>query len=290
MDDLARRSTRPRRPGARPARHRSCRQRRRRPPRGPPGTGRSGRRVDRVRQGCVMRAPWRAGARSAATPKDRALGRGAEPRRYTPDDDGACGAVGWRARAGLGAPRRRAGRRRASRRARDRDHRHWLRPRQAHRERRRAGDVDERDHHRARHPHRRRLPRQRSDRPRRGLRARVRGARHGRLLRGGQSPADRHDHRDGGARDRAAQRVRGADAAAGHAAARLSPVAPSEAPAATPSPSVVASPSAAPTPVVVATQSGGNGSALFLAVAVVGAIAVLAAIAGLIGASRRPGR
>ncbi len=70
----------------------------------------------------------------------------------------------------------------------------------------------------------------------------------------------------------------------------FSPVAPSEAPAATPPPSVVASPSAAPTPVAVATQSGGNGSALFLAVAVVGAIAVLAAIAGLIGASRRPGR
>jgi plastocyanin len=41
-------------------------------------------------------------------------------------------------------------------------------------------------------------------------------------------------------------------------------------------------------PVVV--QGGGNGSALFLAVAVVGFIAVLAAIAGLIGAARRPGR
>lgn len=44
----------------------------------------------------------------------------------------------------------------------------------------------------------------------------------------------------------------------------------------------------APMPVVV--QGGGNGSALFLAVAVVGLIAVVAAFAGLIGASRRPGR
>ena len=37
-------------------------------------------------------------------------------------------------------------------------------------------------------------------------------------------------------------------------------------------------------------QRGDNGAALFLAVAIVGAIAVIAAIAGLIGASRRPGR
>jgi plastocyanin len=37
-------------------------------------------------------------------------------------------------------------------------------------------------------------------------------------------------------------------------------------------------------------QPGGNGPALFLAVAVVGFIAVAAALAGLIGASRRPGR
>jgi len=48
------------------------------------------------------------------------------------------------------------------------------------------------------------------------------------------------------------------------------------------------SPSARPTASVV--QSGGNGPALFLAVAVVGVIAVAAALAGLIGASRRPGR
>ena len=68
-----------------------------------------------------------------------------------------------------------------------------------------------------------------------------------------------------------------------------SPAASSENPPSA-TPSAVASPSATATPVVVTTQSGGNGSALFLAVAVVGAIAVLAAIAGLIGASRRPGR
>jgi plastocyanin len=44
------------------------------------------------------------------------------------------------------------------------------------------------------------------------------------------------------------------------------------------------------TPPVSVVQSGGNGPALFLAVAVVGVIAVAAALAGLIGASRRPGR
>ncbi len=46
-------------------------------------------------------------------------------------------------------------------------------------------------------------------------------------------------------------------------------------------------PTGQPTTVV---QPGGNGPALFLAVAVVGFIAVAAALAGLIGASRRPGR
>ena len=70
----------------------------------------------------------------------------------------------------------------------------------------------------------------------------------------------------------------------------FSPVAPSEAPAASPSASAVATASPAPSTIVVPVQSGGNGSALFLAVAVVGVIAVVATIAGLIGASRRPGR
>jgi plastocyanin len=70
----------------------------------------------------------------------------------------------------------------------------------------------------------------------------------------------------------------------------FSPVAPSEAPPASPSPSVGATPSVAASPVVVAMPSGGSESALFLAVAVVGIIAIVATIAGLIGASRRPGR
>jgi plastocyanin len=48
--------------------------------------------------------------------------------------------------------------------------------------------------------------------------------------------------------------------------------------------------SAPATPPASVVQSGGNGAALFLAVAVVGLIAILAALAGLIGASRRPGR
>jgi plastocyanin len=72
----------------------------------------------------------------------------------------------------------------------------------------------------------------------------------------------------------------------------FSPVAPSE-PVASPSPtpSVARQSSAAASPAVVTTHSGGgNSPALLLAVAVVGTIAVIAAIAGLIGASRRPGR
>ena len=70
----------------------------------------------------------------------------------------------------------------------------------------------------------------------------------------------------------------------------FSPVAPSAVPSvALPASAVVATPSSS---AVTSTPSGGggNGAALFLAVAIVGAIAVIAAIAGLIGASRRPGR
>jgi plastocyanin len=71
----------------------------------------------------------------------------------------------------------------------------------------------------------------------------------------------------------------------------FSPVAPSEPPTPAASSLASATPSIAAEPVVVAVPAGGgNGPALFLAVAVVGAIAVIAAIVGLIGASRRPGR
>jgi plastocyanin len=70
----------------------------------------------------------------------------------------------------------------------------------------------------------------------------------------------------------------------------FSPVAPSAVPSSeSPTQMVLAAP--APS-AVTATPSGvgGNGPALFLAVAVVGFIAVAASLAGLIGASRRPGR
>jgi hypothetical protein len=70
----------------------------------------------------------------------------------------------------------------------------------------------------------------------------------------------------------------------------VSPVAPSAVPSvALPTSAVVVTPLPG---AVTSPPSGGvgNGAALFLAVAVVGVIAVLAAVAGLIGASRRPGR
>ena len=70
----------------------------------------------------------------------------------------------------------------------------------------------------------------------------------------------------------------------------VSPVAPSAVPSSlSPTSALIVTPM--PTAVVAAPTGGGaNGPALFLAVAIVGFIAVIAALAGLIGASRRPGR
>ena len=253
----------------------------------------------------VMRALRGSPARSSrpAAVKDRAGGLGPGSRRYTPLDERAFGAVGWRApfvawsrgivrRRHRGpVPRRCPARRRPRRRARDRDHGRGVRPRRAHGLRRRAGDLDEPDDPDPEH----------------------RRAESGSSTAGPIGPGESYGHvfeQPGGwpyvvpgdpdlqGTVRALDAPETASAGSpeitpppGHAAAGLQPRGavgcrrPWRRRRRRSSPHRRRAPSSS-TP----SGGGGNGAALFLAVAVVGVIAVIAAIAGLIGASRRPGR